>query len=179
MDREIEVLRDDIATLKARQKALHSTLATLRSTPTTTSLRESVDTLSAEVRDLLGRLVPLRSGKVSPVSAEEKLAVDRGYDNAEKKSTLRKRIFKNLWGMTCDNLPEGTNKDELWVSASVCSTYTPSSSSFAEFVSPPIPVESFCSDSAPVTSVISRPHIISSPNLLLSGSSNNPRHSLP
>ncbi|KAH0542100.1 hypothetical protein FGG08_003480 [Glutinoglossum americanum] len=114
MDKEIEALRDEIATLKAKQKALHSTLTALRSTPTTSSLRESIDILDAEVRELEGRLVPLRSGKASPVSAEEKAVVDGSYANAERKSTLRKKIFKNLWDMTCDNLPEGTNKDELW-----------------------------------------------------------------
>jgi hypothetical protein len=130
MDREIEVLRNDIAVLKAKQKALHSTLATLRSTPTTSSLRESIDILAAETRELVSRLAPLRSGKVSQVPTEEKAVVDRDYVNAEKKSRLRKKIFKNLWSMTCDNLPEDTNKDELWVSASACSTRTPSSNPF-------------------------------------------------
>jgi hypothetical protein len=127
MDKETEVLRDEISALKTKQKALQLTLANLRSTPTTADLRESTDILVAEISELQSRLVPLRSGKISPVSAEEKAAIDRGCADAERKSTLRKKIFKNLWEMTCDNLPEGTNKDELWVSRSMCSTCTPSS----------------------------------------------------
>ncbi|KAI9787685.1 MAG: hypothetical protein M1839_000216 [Geoglossum umbratile] len=114
MDKETEVLREEISALKTKQKALQLTLANLRSTPTTANLRESTDILVAEISELRSRLVPLRSGKMSPVSAEEKAAIDRGCADAERKSTLRKKIFKNLWEMTCDNLPEGTNKDELW-----------------------------------------------------------------
>jgi hypothetical protein len=126
MDKEIEMLRDEITVLKAKQKTLQLTLANLRSTPTTTDLRESTEILVAEISELLNRLSPLRSGKISPVSTEEKAAVDEGCAIAERKSALRKKIFKDLWGMTCDNLPEGTSKDELWVSVSLCSTCTPS-----------------------------------------------------
>ncbi|KAH0559278.1 hypothetical protein GP486_004209, partial [Trichoglossum hirsutum] len=162
MDRAIEMLKNDIAILKAKQKALHSTLATLRSTPTTSSLRESTDILAAEARELLSRLNPLRSGKARQVSAEEKAAVDRGYANAERKSRLRKKIFENLWGTTCDNLPEDTNKDELWVSASCV---------FHSHTLFEIPSPRPCSRDGHISDLCREPSL----SLLLSGSSRIPR----
>ena len=118
LDSEIEGLKRDTAAAKADYKALVATLATLQTTLTTTDLRESVHALELSKKELLGRLLPLRVGNVSPVSPLEKDVVEQEWRKARRDAFTRKKIFDDFWGLLYDNAPDGLVMEELAVSAS-------------------------------------------------------------
>lgn len=111
----MERVKEQIAALKAEYKSLLTTLNTLQSTATTGDLRESVHELELARKELLGRLVPLRSGNVSLLSPEEKEKIEQARRRAQRDVLVRRKIFHEFWGMFCENLPEGLTKDEVWV----------------------------------------------------------------
>ncbi|KAI9839748.1 MAG: hypothetical protein M1837_002036 [Sclerophora amabilis] len=115
MDAEINALREEIATAKAEQKALSSTLICMKSTVTTGDLRESVKELERSKREILERLMPFRTGDVAPVSAKERATISEACKAAERSAARRKKIFKEFWGLLCENLEEGSSKEDLWV----------------------------------------------------------------
>ena len=116
LDSEIEGLKRDTATAKADYKALVATLATLQTTLTTTDLRESVHALELSKKELLGRLLPLRVGNVSPVSPSEKDSVEQEWRKARMDAFTRKKIFDDFWALLYDNAPDGLVMEELAVS---------------------------------------------------------------
>ncbi|KAI9753577.1 MAG: hypothetical protein M1815_006144 [Lichina confinis] len=113
LDSEIEGLKRDTATAKADYKALVATLATLQTTLTTTDLRESVHALELSKKELLGRLLPLRVGNVSPVSPSEKDSVEQEWRKARMDAFTRKKIFDDFWALLYDNAPDGLVMEEL------------------------------------------------------------------
>ena len=108
----IAILRKSISTLKATHKTKTASLGVLRSAPTTEALRDLVHKLQMEKADTEVRLQVLRSGKIKPVSAEEKDKAEAEYRRWEKKAAARKRIWKEAeWTML-----EAMTKEELYVS---------------------------------------------------------------
>lgn len=65
-------MRDAIPALKAELKNKQSVLTTIRSAPSTDTLRTAVSDLEAKKTDAEQRLMTLRSGSVKPVSDLEK-----------------------------------------------------------------------------------------------------------
>ncbi|KAI9758526.1 MAG: hypothetical protein M4579_003018 [Chaenotheca gracillima] len=116
MDEQSGALREDIASLRAEQKTLAIKLQAVNAVVTIDNLRDSVNQLSRSKEDLLDRLGPLRAGKVAPVSAERRAQIDLAYKSAERSASIRKAIFREFWGLLCENLPEGTSKGALWAS---------------------------------------------------------------
>ena len=116
MNEEIESMREQISTAKTTYKSLGVSLSALQTTLTTGDLRESVHEFELARKELLNRLIPLRSGNVSLVSVEEKEHVNQAWRRAHRTAMVRKMIFEDFWGMLCENLPEGVGKYDLWVS---------------------------------------------------------------
>ena len=116
MDKEIEILRDSIATAKAKEKLLRANLTALNATLSTVDLRASIVALGLAKQEILSRLGPLRSGSVKPVSSEEKAEVDRAWNEWSRKSNTRKKICMEVWAHCTEGLEGGQTKEELWVS---------------------------------------------------------------
>lgn len=119
MDKEIDTLRECIATAKSNEKLVRANLISMNATLSTEELRSSVSILEHERKEILGRLNPLRSGDVKPVMPEEKEAVDREWTQWSRKAGVRKKIFMELWEFCTEELPEGKTKRELWVCITV------------------------------------------------------------
>ena len=115
MDKEIAILRDAIATAKSNEKLLRANLISVNATLSTEELRGSVSLLELEKKEILGRLGPLRSGNVKPVSPKEKEEVDKAWKEWSRKASSRKKIGLELWEYSTEEMPEGTTKEEFWV----------------------------------------------------------------
>ena len=116
MDQEIEGMREEIAAAKSHERLLKAKLATLNTTLSTEDLRGAVVALELEKEHILGRLLPLRSGSAKPVSSEEKTDVDKAWTQWQRQWTVRKRIAMDVWAHATEVIPEGTTREELWVS---------------------------------------------------------------
>lgn len=115
MNEEVNSIKEQITAGKTQHKALTTTLNTLQSTLTTDDLRKAVLEAETTREELQGRIMTLRSGSVSAISVEEKQKVEESRRRHQRELNLRKRIFKDFWDMLCDNLPEGIDKDDIWV----------------------------------------------------------------
>lgn len=78
-----------------------------------------VSRLEREREEVLGRVGPLRDGRVATrvVSAEEQERVDGEWRVWRGRVVGRKRICKDMWERCSEVLPEGIKKkEELWES---------------------------------------------------------------
>lgn len=116
MDQEIEGIREEIGAAKANERLLRANLVTLNTTLSTEDLRGVVIALELEKEQILARLVPLRSGSAKPVSSEAKRDVDNAWTQWQRHWTARKKIAMDVWAHVTEVVPEGTTKEELWVS---------------------------------------------------------------
>lgn len=116
MDHEIDELREQIASAKASDKTLRSNLASVNATLSTQDLRDSAKALGRERERLLGRLGPLRSGSVKPISQAEKAVVDTAWKEWSENARARKKVCLDVWAYVTDMLPDGKTEAELWVS---------------------------------------------------------------
>ena len=114
MDQEIAALRESIATTKANEKLLRANLAAVNATVSTDELRSQITVLDMDKLEILGRLGPLQSGDVKPVSAEEKEDANKGYTLWSKKAASRKQICMEMWSYCTEQLPEDQTKEDLW-----------------------------------------------------------------
>lgn len=115
MNEEVDSLKEQISAGKTEHKTLTTALNTLQSTLTTDDLRKACVEAELAREELQTRLTPLRSGSVSAISVEEKEKVERSRKRRQRDVKVRKKIFKEFWGMLCENLPEGVNRDDIWV----------------------------------------------------------------
>lgn len=115
MDREMETLRESIATAKANEKLLKASLATVNATLSSENLRARIITLEQEQKELLARLGPLRTGSVRPVSHDEKEEAEKAWRQWSKKAASRKKFCMEMWCFCTQELPEDQTKEELWV----------------------------------------------------------------
>lgn len=95
-------------------KSKQTSLANIRSAPTTDVLREEVEVLERGNKELAERLQVLRSGSIKPVSIMEKEEVEKDFKQWTKKRNARKDIFRELEGMILDS---GIGKAELRVTS--------------------------------------------------------------
>ncbi|KAA6411608.1 MAG: hypothetical protein FRX48_04889 [Lasallia pustulata] len=114
MDHEIDELREQIASAKASDKTLRSNLASVNATLSTQDLRDSAKALGRERERLLGRLGPLRSGSVKPISQAEKAVVDTAWKEWSENARARKKVCLDVWAYVTDMLPDGKTEAELW-----------------------------------------------------------------
>jgi hypothetical protein len=117
-DLKIEAVRDEVASLKSQQKELSNTLATIRCTPTAAGLRAGIESQKSEIAEMESNLFLIHAGAGETISAEEMESLRLEHSRITKILSRREAIFKTFWGILCDNLPDGTKKEELWVSKS-------------------------------------------------------------
>ncbi|KAK2812163.1 hypothetical protein FQN50_001520 [Emmonsiellopsis sp. PD_5] len=119
LDAEITTLRDQIASTKTAEKTLRAELAALSVRVSTADLRRGVMELATEREQLLGRLAPLRDGRVKgrKVSVEEQARVDGEWGRWRRVVAVRRRVCREVWERCSEVLPEGMKKrEELWES---------------------------------------------------------------
>jgi hypothetical protein len=119
MDAEIATLRTEITDLKAAEKTLKAELTTLNATMSTYEMVTAFQINNLDIQEIEERLGPLRAGDVKPVSKEEKERVETEWRLWSRRAATRKKIALDVWGLVCEELPEGKTKDELWVSFSI------------------------------------------------------------
>ena len=115
MDKEIAKLGETVATAKANEKLLRANLISVNATLSTEELRSIVSLLEFEKKEIVARLVGLRSGNVKPVSPEEKEAVDKTWREWSRKANSRKKIFAELWAIVTEEMEPGKTSKDLWV----------------------------------------------------------------
>ena len=116
MDENIAALRDERATLKAREKGSRSELSAFGSVVSTTALSTNVSALEVEETALEGRLATLHAAGNKAVSNEEKAAVEATWNTWQKHAATRKKICREMWERCLEALPEGQTKEQHWVS---------------------------------------------------------------
>jgi 26S proteasome regulatory subunit, ATPase 3, interacting protein len=120
MDEDIQRLRNDLATQKAREKELGAELAALggEKPPPIRELQESVSQLTHDRDCILERLSRLRSQSEDPatvVSAAERAQVETDWKVWRKHAGRRRQICRDLWTRCTEVLPEGTTEGDFWV----------------------------------------------------------------
>lgn len=115
VEQEITHLREEIATMKGKEKILKANLIHLNATISTQDLRAGLLAVDAQKKDILVRLDPLRSGSVKPVLPEEKAVVDQAWKLWNTRANTRKKICLEVWAIVTEEMPEGKTKEELWV----------------------------------------------------------------
>ena len=115
MDQEIATLRNSITTARANEKLLKANLAAANATVSTDELRSHITKLEMDRNEISGRLEPLRSGSVKPISTGEREEAEKTWRVWSKKAASRKRICTEMWGYCTEELPQGQTKDDLWV----------------------------------------------------------------
>lgn len=121
MDKQIQELRESIATAKANEKSLKASLIAFNATMSVGYFRTSVIALESEKKEFLARLGPLRAGTVKPVSTEEKYEVEKAWREWSRKATVRRKICMELWDFCTEEMQEGKTREDLWVGKSVVS----------------------------------------------------------
>ncbi|OJD20930.1 hypothetical protein ACJ73_07731 [Blastomyces percursus] len=117
LDSELTNLRAQVASRKQYEKALREELEALSARVPTDELRETVCRLEREKKEALGRLAPLRDGRVvtKMLSVEEQERVDGEWRVWKGRVVGRKRICREMWERCSEVLPEGIKKsEELW-----------------------------------------------------------------
>lgn len=115
LDKQIQELRESIATAKAEERSLRANLIAVNATMSIGDLRTSVITLESEKKELLARLDPLRTGAVKPVSPEEKEEAEKAWREWSRKATVRRKICMELWDFCTEEMQEGQTREDLWV----------------------------------------------------------------
>ena len=115
MSKEIERLRESVAAARSHEKLLKASLATVNATLSVEDLRASIIALELEQREILARLVPLRTGSVTPVLPGEREEAEKLWRQWSRKAASRKRFCLDMWDYCTEELPEGQSKEELWV----------------------------------------------------------------
>lgn len=115
MDKQIQQLRESIASAKADEKSLRANLIAVNATMSIGDLRTSVIALESEKKELLTRLDSLRAGTVKPVSPEEKDEVAKAWREWSRKATVRRKICMDLWDFCTEEMQEGQTREDLWV----------------------------------------------------------------
>lgn len=114
MDKQMDELREAIATAKANEKLLRANLIAVNATQSADDLRAVVITLESEKKQILARLGPLRSGTVTPVSTADKDEVDKAWTVWTRTASVRKRICLELWDL-CTEEMQSQAREDLWV----------------------------------------------------------------
>ncbi|KAL8706220.1 MAG: hypothetical protein Q9201_000726 [Fulgogasparrea decipioides] len=114
-DEVIKSLQKEIDTAKGYEKLLQANLAALDAEPSMNDIRANVTILELEKEELAHHLERLRSGKIKPVRAAEREAVEMVWTEWARKADSRKRIFMGMWrGIVRDVLTKGQTKEQLW-----------------------------------------------------------------
>jgi len=108
-------LRQETTALRAQLKDIQVSLSSLKSTPSISSLNDSVSLLDPEVRELEDTLAILQASATKPVDSVEKAAAEVAYKRIEKVYLKRRKQFREFWAMVCDSI-DG-DPTELWVSS--------------------------------------------------------------
>lgn len=123
MDKQIQELRESIATAKVNEKSLKASLIAVNATMSIGDFRTSVIALESEKKELLARLDPLRAGTIKPVSTEEKYEVEKAWKEWSRKATVRRKICMELWDFCTEEMQEGKTREDLWVGKECCIMY--------------------------------------------------------
>lgn len=115
MDKQIQELRESIATAKANEKSLKASLIAVSATMSIGDFRTSVIALESEKKELLARLDPLRAGTIKPISTEEQYEVEKAWREWSRKATVRRKICMELWDFCTEEMQEGKTREDLWV----------------------------------------------------------------
>ncbi|KAA8913847.1 homologous-pairing protein-like protein 2 [Sphaerosporella brunnea] len=106
MDAEIESIKMETASMKAKIKETQATLSTLRSTPTVIALTLSIEEKEGELVVLNDTLKTLHANNTCvPVDPTRRAAAEQDYSRIEKVFLHRRRQFKELWGIIADGYP--------------------------------------------------------------------------
>lgn len=115
MDAQINILQEEVQTLKASEKSLRSSLSIREALVSLEQLRCEIVALEGEKSQLLARLEPLRQGKSQEISTDEKDAVEIQWNLWHRVHDERRLIAREFWSFVSENLPDGQTKSEFWV----------------------------------------------------------------
>ncbi|KAI4272488.1 MAG: hypothetical protein LQ337_005269 [Flavoplaca oasis] len=114
MEQQIKEVEEQIKTARGYQRLLKARLSSLNATSTADDIRANITTLELEKEQLSSRLEDIRTGRLKPVTAEERELADQALQDWVKKADSRKHIFLELWAIARDMMPEGQTKEQLW-----------------------------------------------------------------
>lgn len=95
---------------------MRAELATLRSKPLLSELRQDIGRLEKEKESMLARLDKLHRQDTS-VSLEERAEIEREWKCCQRQVNVRRRICRDMWMKCSEVVPEGMTREELWVCA--------------------------------------------------------------
>lgn len=117
-------MEESLTTLKTNEKDARAQLATLRSKPLLSELRQDIHRLEKEKESILARLDEFHGRDSSvQVSPEEQVEIEQEWKRWQRQVNVRRHICRDLWMKCSEVVPEGMTRDELWV----CPFYFPPS----------------------------------------------------
>lgn len=109
-------MEEKLTTLKTDEKNLRAELATLRSKPLLSELRQDIGRLEKEKESILARLDEFHGHDSSAqVSPEKRAEVEREWKRWQRQVNMRRRICRDMWMKCSEVVPEGMTREELWV----------------------------------------------------------------
>ncbi|ODM18337.1 hypothetical protein SI65_06208 [Aspergillus cristatus] len=117
LDEKIRQLEEKLTTLKTDEKNVRAELATLRSKPLLSELRQDIGRLEKEKESILAQLDEFHGHDSSvQVSPEERAEVEREWKRWQRQVNVRRRICRDMWMKCSEVVPEGMTREELWES---------------------------------------------------------------
>ncbi|KAL9000820.1 MAG: hypothetical protein Q9169_000574 [Polycauliona sp. 2 TL-2023] len=115
LEQQIKDAEEQVKTTRCCQRILKAGLASLNAADKSDDIHSNITILELEKEELSIRLKGFRTGKILPVTAEEKKTADQQLQHWAGEAASRRRMFMELWAMVKEFLPEGQSKDQLWV----------------------------------------------------------------
>lgn len=112
---DIEMVQDQLSTVKAEEKRARASLAVLEAKPRLSDLERDIQQLDSEREAIRARLGNFQEGNEVQISVEDRGKLEEEWKQWQRHATVRRRICRDLWSQCTEVLPENTTSQELWV----------------------------------------------------------------
>ncbi|EPY50766.1 tat binding protein 1(TBP-1)-interacting protein [Schizosaccharomyces cryophilus OY26] len=111
LDRQIQILKEDLEGVKADYKMKSTEFQILNNSPSPAEIHKKILTLDKDIEETSTKLECLQSGSIKNVTEEEMKDTLSNHDFVKKGYLERRKMFFNLWNLITDCLE---NPKELW-----------------------------------------------------------------
>lgn len=115
MDEEIQILQEQLPSLKENDKKMQGELNAINTLPFPSELRTEIEKLEKEKGSLATHLAKMHGDGAAHVSPLDKENVRKDWKLWQNQARLRVQICRDIWHKCSETLPENMTREELWV----------------------------------------------------------------
>lgn len=115
MDEEIQILQEQLPSLKENDKKMQGELNAINTLPFPSELRTEIEKLEKEKGSLAAHLAKMQGDGAAHVSPLDKENVRRDWKLWQNRARIRVQICRDIWRKCSETLPENMTREELWV----------------------------------------------------------------